>query len=172
MRERRYPPKFPVAWHFQAPCRHRNLATVPYLPSTSKKPSLWDSYAPTMPKFVPRQRKHKVLARQKSHVFGSGGQDGGAGYNAESSVILPAEQKAREAKKKEIKEELVAESKGKMGAKKKKRLDKYIVGSQNSMPEGKVVNDVSLGYQTQKRRESRDPQETRRTKSRYESVRE
>ncbi|KAF2028570.1 DEAH-box RNA helicase-like protein [Setomelanomma holmii] len=73
-----------------------------------------------MPKFVPRQRKHKVIARQKS----SHPQQNDAEANAEQ--ILPAEQREREDKKKALKEELVRESQGKISQKKKKRLDKYV----------------------------------------------
>ncbi|KAH7089607.1 P-loop containing nucleoside triphosphate hydrolase protein [Paraphoma chrysanthemicola] len=73
-----------------------------------------------MPKFVPRQRKHKVIARQKS----SQPQQNDAEANAEQ--ILPAEQQEREDKKKALKEELVRESQGKISGKKKKRLDKYV----------------------------------------------
>lgn len=73
-----------------------------------------------MPKFVPRQRKHKVIARQKS----SQPQQNDAEANAEQ--ILPADQREREDKKKALKEELVREVKGKISGKKKKRLDKYV----------------------------------------------
>lgn len=76
-----------------------------------------------MPKFVPRQRKHKVLARQKQH----GGARDEAEVDANALEVLPAAQKEREERKKAMKEELVAEAKGKMSSKKKKRLDKYIV---------------------------------------------
>jgi ATP-dependent RNA helicase DHX37/DHR1 len=72
-----------------------------------------------MPKFVPRQRKHKVVARQQSS---SRPQNDDA--NAEQ--ILPADQREREEKKKVLKEELVRESQGKISGKKKKRLDKYV----------------------------------------------
>ncbi|KAJ4287581.1 putative ATP-dependent RNA helicase DHR1 [Kalmusia sp. IMI 367209] len=71
-----------------------------------------------MPRFVPRQRKHKVLARQSAA--------GDDAPDANAAEILPAEQRARQEKKKAMKEEIVAESKGKMSGKKKKRLDKYI----------------------------------------------
>jgi ATP-dependent RNA helicase DHX37/DHR1 len=73
-----------------------------------------------MPKFVPRQRKHKVIARQKS----THPQEDAADANAEQ--ILPAAQREREDKKKALKEELVRESQGKITGKKKKRLDKYV----------------------------------------------
>lgn len=76
----------------------------------------------SMPKFVPRQRKHKVLARRKSAVDTSNGAD-----DANAAEILPVEQRERNAKKAALKEELTREAQGKMSAKKKKRLDKYIV---------------------------------------------
>jgi ATP-dependent RNA helicase DHX37/DHR1 len=72
-----------------------------------------------MPKFVPRQRKHKVIARQKSH-------SGPQSEDANAEQILPADQREREDKKKALKEELVRASEGKITGKKKKRLDKYV----------------------------------------------
>ena len=72
-----------------------------------------------MPKFVPRQRKHKVLARQK--------QGNGGTQDANAEVILPRERQEREGKKKALKEEIIQEAQGKMSGKKRKRLDKYIV---------------------------------------------
>ncbi|KAF2003049.1 P-loop containing nucleoside triphosphate hydrolase protein [Amniculicola lignicola CBS 123094] len=75
-----------------------------------------------MPKFVPRQRKHKTIARQKQN----------AGYqeppttDANAAEILPAEQKERENRKLAMREELSRENRGKISGKKKKRLDKYI----------------------------------------------
>jgi ATP-dependent RNA helicase DHX37/DHR1 len=73
-----------------------------------------------MPKFVPRQRKHKVVARQKSHA-------GDTEVDANAPEILPVAQRQREERKAAMKSELVAEKQGKMSGKKKKRLDKYIV---------------------------------------------
>lgn len=77
-----------------------------------------------MPKFVPRQRKHKVLARQKQNE--SVGDAKGA-VDANAAEIIPAEQRAREERKRALREELTRETSGKMSGKKKKRLDKYIV---------------------------------------------
>lgn len=77
------------------------------------------------PKFVPRQRKHKVLARQKK--AGSGGAQEYENENENAEVILPEEKRAREERKKEMREALVEENRGKVSGKKKKRLDKYIV---------------------------------------------
>jgi len=72
------------------------------------------------PKFVPRQRKHKVIARQKSaQPYAENG-------DANAEQILPVEQREREEKKKALKDELVRESQGKITGKKKKRLDKYV----------------------------------------------
>ena len=76
----------------------------------------------SMPKFVPRQRKHKVLARRKDAVDSNNGAD-----DANAAEILPIEQRERNAKKAVLKEELTREAQGKMSSKKKKRLDKYIV---------------------------------------------
>ncbi|KAI4940981.1 hypothetical protein J4E91_011066 [Alternaria rosae] len=72
-----------------------------------------------MPKFVPRQRKHKVLARQKTPA-----QEATADTNA--TEILPQDEQERAQKKAALKDELTRESQGKMSGKKKKRLDKYI----------------------------------------------
>jgi ATP-dependent RNA helicase DHX37/DHR1 len=77
-----------------------------------------------MPKFVPRQRKHKVLARQKQHGSSAAPTDAA---NANATEILPAEKLQREERKREIREELARESAGKMSGKKRKRLEKYIV---------------------------------------------
>ncbi|KAH7555022.1 P-loop containing nucleoside triphosphate hydrolase protein [Bipolaris maydis] len=74
-----------------------------------------------MPKFVPRQRKHKVLARRKNAAGPSNGVD-----DANTAEILPVEQQERNAKKAALKEELTREAQGKMSNKKKKRLEKYI----------------------------------------------
>jgi len=80
-----------------------------------------------MPKFVPRQRKHKVIARQKKHDGAEDGNGGDVIADPNAPEILPEEKREREERKRVLKEELVGEQKGKMSAKKKKRLDKYIV---------------------------------------------
>jgi ATP-dependent RNA helicase DHX37/DHR1 len=74
-----------------------------------------------MPKFTPRQRKHKVIARQKQSA-----PHDASSPDANATEILPEEQRLRNEKKAALKNELVAESKGKMSGKKKKRLDKYV----------------------------------------------
>ncbi|CAI6333731.1 unnamed protein product [Periconia digitata] len=83
-----------------------------------------------MPKFVPRQRKHKVLARQKLNTDNgldvNNGAAGAEAQDANALEILPAQQREREERKQKIKDELVEQQRGKMSGKKKKRLDKYI----------------------------------------------
>ncbi|KOS18793.1 putative ATP-dependent RNA helicase DHR1 [Escovopsis weberi] len=73
-----------------------------------------------MAKFVPRQRKHKVLAREKAqdnarHEVGDTNQE----------EILPAGKQEREQKKARLKEELRQDG-VKVSGKKAKRLEKYI----------------------------------------------
>ncbi|RYO97312.1 hypothetical protein DL764_007335 [Monosporascus ibericus] len=79
-----------------------------------------------MPKFVPRQRKHKVLARQKAQQNG-GQEEVARSALADSNAveIIPEAQKAaREARKAQLREELKGD--GKLSGKKAKRLEKYI----------------------------------------------
>jgi len=77
------------------------------------------------PKFVPRERKHRKLARQK--LESGAPQEDTSGRDANATEILPVEKQEREARKEALRSELVAEGMGKMSGKKKKRLDKYIV---------------------------------------------
>ena len=82
--------------------------------------ALFDARSANMPpKFVPRQRKHKAIARQKTAGHS-------AAVDANAEEIVPVEQQEHNAKKAALKEELVQESQGKVTGKKKKRLDKYI----------------------------------------------
>ena len=76
-----------------------------------------------MAKFVPRQRKHKVLQRQKDKARRRS-TDGGEDTNAEE--IPSAWEAQRQAKKRELKDAAKA-AQPTMSGKKKKRLDKYIV---------------------------------------------
>jgi ATP-dependent RNA helicase DHX37/DHR1 len=73
-----------------------------------------------MPKFVPRQRKHKVLARSKNHSVNA---------NAETDTnaveYIPPAKAALEEKKRRLKEELQNQG-PKVSGKKAKRLEKYI----------------------------------------------
>ncbi|KAI1080642.1 P-loop containing nucleoside triphosphate hydrolase protein [Whalleya microplaca] len=79
-----------------------------------------------MPKFVPRQRKHKVLAREKAQQ--NGAHDGGAAPSqADSNAleILPDAQKiAQDAKRAQLREKLKGDAN--VSGKKAKRLEKYI----------------------------------------------
>ncbi|KAF4983201.1 hypothetical protein FZEAL_1358 [Fusarium zealandicum] len=75
-----------------------------------------------MAKYVPRQRKHKVLARERAkedarHEVEDTNQD----------ELLVTDKAAREAKKAQMKADLRQEG-AKMGGKKAKRLEKYIEG--------------------------------------------
>ncbi|KAM0264291.1 hypothetical protein ACHAQJ_000781 [Trichoderma viride] len=72
-----------------------------------------------MAKFVPRQRKHKVLARERAKESGR--------HEVEDTnqEILPAAKKELEEKKARLKEQLKQDG-AKMSGKKAKRLEKYI----------------------------------------------
>lgn len=78
-----------------------------------------------MPKFVPRQRKHKVLQRTKNEHFSPG-----TGVDSNSLEILPAGKAQQEEKRRELKAQLRSQQ-PKMSSKKQKRLDKYIVHIDN-----------------------------------------
>ena len=73
-----------------------------------------------MPKFVPRQRKHKVIARSKKHA----GQSEPA-VDSNAVEHIPAAKAEIEEKKRRMKEELRKEG-AKISGKKAKRLEKYI----------------------------------------------
>ncbi|PMD28632.1 P-loop containing nucleoside triphosphate hydrolase protein [Hyaloscypha hepaticicola] len=73
-----------------------------------------------MPKFVPRQRKHKVIARSKKHA----GQSEPA-VDSNAVEHIPAAKAEIEEKKRRMKEELRKEGE-KISGKKAKRLEKYI----------------------------------------------
>ncbi|EFY91779.1 DEAH-box RNA helicase [Metarhizium acridum CQMa 102] len=72
-----------------------------------------------MPKFVPRQRKHKVLARQKAKETAQ------HEVRDTNQEVLPATQAERQEKKARMKEELRQDG-VKVSGKKAKRLEKYI----------------------------------------------
>ncbi|KAF2097434.1 P-loop containing nucleoside triphosphate hydrolase protein [Rhizodiscina lignyota] len=73
-----------------------------------------------MPKFVPRQRKHRVLARQKA-TGNSAVQNG----DSNTVELLPTSKKEKEERRQQLRKELQAQQ-PKISSKKKKRLDKYI----------------------------------------------
>ena len=130
-------------------------------PRQNFEPSSFKSLNPlNMPKFVPRQRKHKVIARRK--------QSQGENADANTAEILPQEERERADKKSALKADLLREAQGKISGKKKKRLDKYIVcvgrgysishsfthAEQSSKYELTMFRtNVHLGYQAQERGE-------------------
>ena len=76
-----------------------------------------------MPKFIPRQRKHKVRERLE--------QDGGnvrvpIGNDSNAAEILPSTFSERDKKRQEMENALRAQQ-PRASSKKQKRLDKYIV---------------------------------------------
>ncbi len=75
-----------------------------------------------MPKFVPRQRKHKINKRV-AHDGKSGN-----GVVSDSNVVelLPVTKTEKEERRIQLREELRAQQ-SKVSSKKQKRLDKYIV---------------------------------------------
>lgn len=80
-------------------------------------------YTVEMPKFVPRQRKHKVRNRLEP-AGGNGGVSTGNDSNA--AEILPTTIIEKEKKRQDMKNALRAQQ-PKISSKKQKRLDKYIV---------------------------------------------
>ena len=76
-----------------------------------------------MPKFIPRQRKHKLKYRLEPGG-GSGGVSTGNDSNA--AEILPTTVTEKEKKRQDMKNALRAQQ-PKISDKKQKRLDKYIV---------------------------------------------
>jgi ATP-dependent RNA helicase DHX37/DHR1 len=73
-----------------------------------------------MPRFVPRQRKHKVIARSKQHATHSE-----PAVDSNAVEHIPAAKAEIEEKKRRMKEELRKEG-TKISGKKAKRLEKYI----------------------------------------------
>ena len=73
-----------------------------------------------MPKFVPRQRKHKVLARLKNHRI-----DANPVTDTNTVEYIPPAKAAIEEKKRRLREELQSQG-PKVSGKKAKRLEKYI----------------------------------------------
>ena len=84
-----------------------------------------------MPRFVPRQRKHRVLARQNGPTVPSPVTDSNA------AILVPSDQAAKEERKRRLKEDLRAQH-TQVSAKKQKRLDKYI--------DNKLKRDENLEY--------------------------
>jgi ATP-dependent RNA helicase DHX37/DHR1 len=79
-----------------------------------------------MAKFVPRQRKHKAIARVQKAASSQAPEPTEDDPNA--TLIIPAEKLEREEKRRKMREELRGEKEGKVSGKKAKRMEKYIVG--------------------------------------------
>ena len=77
-----------------------------------------------MPKFVPRERKHKV--RKRLEEYGNGSRDGHLRSDPNAVEILPSTSIEKEDRRKAMKDALRAKN-PQMSSKKQKRLDKYIV---------------------------------------------
>ena len=77
-----------------------------------------------MPKFVSRERKHKVRRRLEENG-GSGG-DAPLGPDPNAMEILPSSRTEKETERQAMKDALRAQQ-PRMSGKKQKRLDKYIV---------------------------------------------
>ena len=77
-----------------------------------------------MPKFVPRERKHKVRKRLEEH--GNGGRNGHLTSDPNAIEILPGISKEKKDRRQAMKDALRAQE-PQMSSKKQKRLDKYIV---------------------------------------------
>ena len=77
-----------------------------------------------MPRFVPRQRKHKVLARQKETSKGASS-PATTPASSNQEILIPQSKAERQAKKEALLAELRAQQ-TKVSSKKQKRLDKYV----------------------------------------------
>ena len=77
-----------------------------------------------MPRFVPRERKHKVRKRLEEH--GNGGGNGHIASDPNAVEILSGMSKEKEDRRQVMKDALRAQQ-SQMSSKKQKRLDKYIV---------------------------------------------
>lgn len=70
-----------------------------------------------MPKFVPRQRKHKARARENQPKLSQ---------DTNATEVAPVSKEEKEERRRKLREELRAQQ-PKISGKKQKRLDKYIV---------------------------------------------
>ena len=115
-----------------------------------------------MPKFVPRQRKHKVRKRLEQNG-GNKGVPTGNDSNAAEILLLNATEK--EKKRQDMKMALRAQQ-TKVSGKKQKRLDKYIVCCL-FLSEKARTDPAHQGQKIKKGREPRPDQEARKRKSRH-----
>lgn len=79
------------------------------------------------PKFVPRERKHRKIARQKEANRTNGLSQHEEADQANATEIVPATTSEKDERRRKLKEELVAlQPESKASSKKRKRLDKYV----------------------------------------------
>ena len=114
-----------------------------------------------MPKFVPRQRKHKVRKRQEQN-------DGKLGVpvssDSNAAEILPVSFTEKEEKRRDMRNAL-REQQPKASSKKQKRLEKYIV---RSLPYQKAKTETARpGQKVEERRKSGPYQEIGKRKGRH-----
>lgn len=87
-----------------------------------------------MPKFVPRQRKHKINKTQSRNS--RSGKD--VNNDSNTTEIIPVAKSEKEEKRRQLKEDLRAQ-RPKISSKKQKRLDKYIVRFETSVFEPNLI---------------------------------
>ncbi|TAQ89253.1 hypothetical protein B7494_g2413 [Chlorociboria aeruginascens] len=90
--------------------------------STNEKIKPRPETAKMAPKFIPRQRKHKVLAREKE------ARDSIPAIDSNALEVLPGKAKNEREEKKRLMREDLRRDREKISGKKKKRLEKYIEG--------------------------------------------
>ena len=89
-----------------------------------------------MPKFVPRQRKHKVKRRLEQDAGNLGVS---ASSDSNAAELLPVRVTEKEKKRQEMRNAL-REQQPKVSSKKQKRLEKYIV---RSLPYNKAKTETA-----------------------------
>ena len=103
-------------------CNFQYLKYIYYLLyDASELPTYRPSENIRMPRFVPRQRKQRVLRRSAKNGASTNG-----GADTNTMEILPSEQTEKEKLRLRLKDEIRAQQ-PQMSSKKQKRLDKYIV---------------------------------------------
>ena len=105
-------------------CVFRLIILVLRAKEAQKTNMLVQVYIHQMPKFVPRERKHKVRKRHEEN--GNGDRNGHLASNPNAVEILSSTSRGKEERRKAMKDALRAQQ-PQMSSKKQKRLDKYIV---------------------------------------------
>ena len=91
-----------------------------------------------MPRFVPRERKHKVRNRKSraSHKNSTP-------HDSNVEVLVPSDDSRRENLRRELRESVKAQQ-PKISSAKQKRLDKYIVLTFSALPICRQLNDYRI----------------------------